>query len=177
MRIISKEDYQRLIQDKALSKQLYKEIKAKNKIIENLEDLHESKIRKLTREHNLEREELQVLRELHKEDLKLSARKIDLETREALLKAKNDEFDTLAKELAENRKKAEEARKEGEKTGYADGVADGLREATKITADDRKMMGQIAALAAASHQGDASKQIAEAIAKDMHNALPANASK
>ena len=145
--------------------------------LEAQQDKHEKEVRKLKRSHAIADEELAVLKELNLSTLKLAKEQVSLETREALLKAKNDEFDTIAKELAKATDKAEKAREEGEKKGYADGVADGLREATKITADDRRMMGQVAALAAASHQGDATSKIADAIVKDMAHALPATTKK
>lgn len=181
MKIISQYRYVELKQlaEKAerLEERVNKNAILHEKAITRLQDTHEAELRKLERKHIADREELEVLRALKNESLKITARQIDLEGRENVLKAKNAEFKSIEDELAQNRKKADQAREEGEKKGYADGVADGLREATKITGEDRKMMGQIAALAASSHQGDASKEIASAIAKDIHNALPATTKK
>lgn len=142
-------------------------------IEEKLAAKYEAEVRKIQRQHAKEKDELQALRELKLDATKQAKRAVELETSEALMEAKKGEFEQMVRELVNAHERAETAREEGRKLGYADGVSDGLREATKITAEDRKMMGQIAALAASSHQGDASKQIADAIAKDIHRALPA----
>ena len=69
------------------------------------------------------------------------------------------------------------AKEKGYKEGYADGTADGVRKGMDLTKDDRKMMAQIAALSAASHVPEATsmiaREVANGIAKDIQNELPA----
>jgi len=193
MKIISNEEYKALIRKaddaddyKDEIEELKRELREKTRRykdeVEELNDKHDAEIRKMRRSHVAEKEELEALRALKNDSLEITKAKIAQDSEKAILEAQNAEFESMTKELAklktEAKAREDAAREEGEKKGYAEGIGDGLREATKITADDRKMMGQIAALAAASHQSDGAKEIANAIAKDITNnglALPATA--
>lgn len=102
----------------------------------------------------------------------LEVRDLELNNRESILETREENAENLAKRVKEARENGEEFAEKKYQSGYSDGLADGLRKAHEITAEDRKNGMQIAALAAASHQPDATKQIAAAIAKDVTKALP-----
>lgn len=123
-------------------------------------------------EINLLKNRIEVLEDLVEDSNDLQRKEVELEAREAILEASEATVDTFDAKLAEERQKAVELGDTKYKGGYADGLADGLRKAHEITAEDRRQSNQIAALAAASHQPDATKQIAAAIAKDVARALP-----
>lgn len=121
-------------------------------------------------------EENKVLAARNVKSADLKVKELDLEEREKLLKKKETHQDDYYKEIEKLEKKSVEAKKMGYKEGYSDGVADGVRKGLEHSADDRRMMAQIAALAAASHNGEATmeiaKQVANGIGKSM-NGLPA----
>jgi chromosome segregation ATPase len=120
---------------------------------------------------NLERQ-LEHLGKLSGSATANEKKELELMRREAILESKEVNADNLAEKVKEYEAKGEEVAEKKYQAGYADGIADGLRKAHEITAEDRKAGMQIAALAAASHQPDATKQIAQAIAKDVSRALP-----
>jgi hypothetical protein len=146
MKVLSNEDYEKLVSDKreaakvrkATANKLKQELKDLERKIEKATDKHERELEKKDLELERTKESLTAYKSLNTDSLAIKQLQIELETRERVLKAKEDSFVGLTKEIADNRKKAEEAREEGIKKGYADGVADGLREATKITAEDRQ---------------------------------------
>ena len=138
---------------------------------ENLVHQLNTRIKKLENQIETLKIERDVLKEHQSDAFEVERLTIKLEQREKLLKAREDAAKDIDEELKTLNKLADEAREEGIKKGYADGVADGLREATKITADDRRMMAQIAALAAASHTPEAASKLAEQVLTDVTKQL------
>lgn len=113
--------------------------------------------------------EARALQDLKYDADKNAKKELDLESWARELGAQEKELDAMDKAYGALAPRLEKATDEGYKKGYADGLGDGIREATKITAEDRQMMGQIAGLAAASHSSDASKEIGEAVAESIRN--------
>lgn len=149
--------------------------KASQRHSQAIEDLTHKQTLELTKHKNdLDKlsAEVKVLAGLNKDSTTNLKEKLALDLREEIVKVKEENFKGIAKALAEADEKAELTREEGFKKGYADGLADGLREATKITAEDRKMAMQIAAIAASSHTPDAATEIAKKMLGDVTNALP-----
>lgn len=107
----------------------------------------------------------------------LKVREIKLDEQEKLLKAKEDAQETYKGEIKKLQAEINSAEKTGYNKGYADGTVDGVRKGLELTADDRKMMAQIAAISAASHVPEATtaiaKEVANGIAKDLQGELPA----
>lgn len=123
-------------------------------------------------------EENKVLSDRNVKAADLKVKELDLDEREKLINKKEAHQSDYYKEIEKLEKKSVEAKKMGYKEGYADGVADGVRKGLEHSADDRRMMAQIAALAAASHNGEATntiaKEVATGIGKSL-NGLPATA--
>lgn len=113
-----------------------------------------------------------ALNEAAEASLDIHKRTIVLEQKEALMEAKEAASDTLKAEFKKLKEETEEEKKTEYTKGYADGLSDGIRKGIDAAAEDRKMMGQVAMMSAASHTPAA----AETIAKNMNNALPATAS-
>lgn len=116
---------------------------------------------------------LKEYKDLHEQNM---ATKIKLDEREKLLDAKAKAQDTFKEEITKLQEQVTQAEDRGYKKGYADGVSDGVRKGMDATKDDRKMMAQIAALAASSHSSEANnviaREVANGIARDL-NELPA----
>lgn len=115
---------------------------------------------------------IETLEQAVEDQNELDRRKIEIESKEVLLRAREVNADNLSKKVADAKTKGETEAEKRYQAGYADGCADGLRRAHEITAEDRRATVQIAALAAASHQPDMTKQIATALAKDFTKSLP-----
>lgn len=115
---------------------------------------------------------VEVLEETVQEQNELDRRELELDSKQVILNAREVNADNLSKKVADAKTKGEAEAEKRYQAGYADGCADGLRRAHEITAEDRRATVQIAALAAASHQPDMTKQIATALAKDFTKGLP-----
>lgn len=156
----------------ALNDKLDKQSDHYRRETDRLINKHEDVVAAKDREISLLKTDVAGLSKNVSDDLDLKTRLISIEAREKLQKAKETEFDKLTKDIATQSKKLEESREEGIQKGYADGLADGLREATKITAEDRKMAMQVALVSAASHTPEAATEIAKNAAQDVaRNAL------
>lgn len=184
MRIISEKTYAELTKKHQDTKLFWsRRLKSQERDFDSLADAfsdYRTKTDKQTASFKRQLDRTTAERDALKADaknyLELEKRSLVLEQREAMLKVKEESFKLLETENANVKKLVEKSRDEGYKSGYGDGVADGLRKGAEISADDRKMMSQIAALAAASHSTDASKEIGAAVAgtiKDLNRALPA----
>lgn len=176
-----------LDQEKENSKKLQKQLKKmqqdNDERVEDLTHAHDRAFKKLNEEtgdqlaesakkvKDLQRQ-VYNLQTLVGEKTDLETLSLELDNREAVLDAKEANADNFSAKLKEARDEGKEIAEDRYKSGYSDGLADGLRKAHEITAEDRRNGMQIAALAAASHQPDATKQIAQAIAKDVARALP-----
>lgn len=187
MRVLSNKQYKELAKKNDDIKQYWKnklsavqerhdaEVDAYAEEIEDLKaDKDKQEIRDRRRIEKLTAER-DALKEAVTDADTVEAQRLDLVSRENILKARMKSYELMEKEVANIAVSTKKAEDLGYKKGYADGVADGLREATKITADDRKMLAQIAALSAASHSTDASKEIGAAVAgtlKDLTHGLP-----
>lgn len=105
-----------------------------------------------------------------KKQIELDSRQATIEANEQSVKDREKDFETAGKKIAEIEKRNYES-------GYQDGVADGLRKVHEITAEDRRMVMQVAALSAASHSDGATQEIAKEIVKGFNRALPSGKSK
>ena len=101
----------------------------------------------------------------------LKVKELEIEEREKLLDAKEKHQNQYQSEIEKLEKKSTIAKDMGYKEGYADGVADGVRKGLEHSADDRRMMAQIAALAAASHNGEATAEIAKQVANGIGKSI------
>lgn len=84
-------------------------------------------------------------------ELKVTRRESAVSTRENLVEVREADIEILAGALDAHTEAVDKAKETGHKEGYADGLADGLRKATEITQEDRKLLQQVALVAAASH--------------------------
>ena len=169
------------------SKKQKAEIEAlKNKA--KVEKMNQGKVKvenaKLKGELEVKTEELQAqknlvsllkeYKDLHDKNIKA---KLKLDEREKVLDAKEEAQETFKKEIKKLEVEVTSAEDRGYKKGYADGVSDGVRKGLDSTKDDRKMMAQIAAIAAASPPPEATsmiaREVANGIAKDIAGELPA----
>lgn len=116
------------------------------------------------------KDKVEVYEEIEDKVADLTKREILIEKREALYDAKNEAMDEFKDEVKKLREEQEEVANAKYKTGYADGLSDGIRKGTEYSAEDRKMLAQVAMLSAASHTPEAASTIAKEVAK---NALPA----
>jgi hypothetical protein len=122
---------------------------------------------------------IEALESLNQREVKTKTKEIELDNREKVLAAQEGLESELKKKIKSLEGDVVTAKDKGYKEGYADGTADGIRKGMDLTKDDRKMMAQIAALAAASHTPEATsmiaREVANGIAKDIQGELPATA--
>jgi hypothetical protein len=175
--------------EKQRVKSLRKDVTSYKKVIKKQEqaakdtaEKHEIAVDKLKRRHELELEKkdtkidgaeakVGALKERLDGQKKVATQLVDLENRESILAAREQAQGKTADAIKDITKKAEASEEFGYKKGYGDGVADGLREAHKITAEDRRMAMQIAALSAASHTPGAATKLAEKVLNDVTKQL------
>lgn len=121
------------------------------------------------KQHELDmlRDRVEILEKYEAEAKDLQVDRLDIESKEKLLEAKQAQFATFDKELKLAKTNGETLGEERYKTGYSDGLADGLRKIHEITAEDRKQAMQVAALAASSHTPDAASKVADGIRNNM----------
>lgn len=150
----------KLLFDNEVKEQEVRDEVRKSELKKVKEDLKLSK----TRVGELESEIKTLKANIEQKD-KLAQKEISLKSREGLLDAREKALATFDDTVKQLTTKAEKSKEEGHKAGYADGLADGLRKAHEITAEDRRMMAQIAALAAASHTPAAAQELGSTIAK------------
>lgn len=158
---LEKRDYA----DRKVQRQRDEEIEGLEKDIDDLTNEKQETVEKLEATIETLQQQVEAAQELKK-------RSIELDNRETVIEAQEVNAKNFKTKLVEAKAEGEKVAEDRFRAGYADGLADGLRKAHEITAEDRRAGMQIAALAAASHQPDATKQIAAAIAKDVARALP-----
>ena len=155
-----------------------KEINEKVKAVKSASDA-EVRATKAEAEVKQLRDQLEAYKKLNMRETEIKTLEIELESREKVLAANELVESKTRKKVKELEEQIEKADDRGYKRGYADGTADGIRKGLDVTADDRKMMAQIAAISAASHVPEATnmiaREVANGIAKDMQNGLPATA--
>lgn len=186
MKILSNAAYKKLKRDADWAESTVEsnqdKIKDLKREIKELEELTTDNSNATKRKHKLEVTELNTkITELETElnaviknsgeQQKIKDLTVKLDIREKILKAKEEGFKTLETEIAALAVKVEKAKQSGYKEGYADGVADGIRKGTDLTADDRRMMAQVALIAAASHTPEAAVEIAKEVGKQAKNVL------
>ena len=146
-------------ENKQLREQLEDQQAKHNREVDKRNLNHDVAIERLQRKLDHATEEISVHEKAIVDRDELTSKAMTLGSRERILAAREADFDNFTKELTKAGKRAEETREEGFKKGYADGVADGLREASKITAEDRKMAMQVALVSAASHTPEAATEL------------------
>lgn len=123
------------------------------------------------------KEKVEAYESLNNREVQTQTKEIELENRAKILAAQEGLESGLKKKIKSLEADVVTAKDKGYKEGYADGTADGIRKGMDLTKDDRKMMAQIAALAAASHVPEATsmiaREVANGIAKDIQSELPA----
>lgn len=132
----------------------------------------EEEITDLEAENARLNDQIEVLQEEAESTAEVTRREIQVEAREAAVEAAEATTETFSKKLNEERDNSKKCGEQRYQAGYADGLADGLRKAHEITAEDRKANQQVALIAAASHSDGATREIAKAISKEVHKALP-----
>lgn len=144
------------------------------KTIENLEEDKKTLTRQNRAQQRRNDEKVEVLNEqleayeaLQTDRLQVEKDKIELDSRDEMLTAKEAAYESFAKELKKVKEEAKTVADAAAKEGYSDGLADGLRKIGEITAEDRKQAMQVAALAASSHTPKAALKVAEGIRGDM----------
>lgn len=186
MRIVREDTYQ-LELEEATSKYLT----GLRTQIKNLkEERHESGqnqaeyVRNLKHEHELDEQrwrrrteqldaQNQALAKDSDSTTQLASKKVELDRRDATLKQSEKWIVDQRKDLDNERELRAQEEDASFKKGYADGLADGIRQGVEFSAEDRNNYGRIAALAAASHSTDASKDIGKAVAESIQSATKA----
>jgi len=147
---------------------LYKENAEAEK--RSVERKHKEEKEKLETKVSMLQEKIDVFEELDEKVKDLTKRELLVEKREGLVEAQKEAMDEFKDEIKKLKTEQEEMAEAKYKTGYADGLSDGIRKGTEYSAEDRKMLAQVAMLSAASHTPEAASTIAKEMAK---NALPA----
>lgn len=158
-----REKLKEALDEKADALELSAQYEAEAKVLQSQNDVLEAKIK--------------ALESLNNREVKTKTKELELDRREKLLEQNESVETELKKKNKELEAQIVKSKDQGYKEGYADGVSDGVRKGMDITAEDRKMMAQIAAIAAASHTPEATtaiaKEVANGIAQDIKNGLPA----
>lgn len=178
MRLVTSDTYKREFEEyeerqvaklkeevRTLKRTLTERDQARAEYVSDLIYTHGTKETRLRRENDTLTDELKAYKDNRTSHLALTKLREELHLKEQSLKVVEINHKEIEKRLENERRAIANDKDDQYKKGYADGLADGLRKGAEHTADDRKMLAQIAALSAASHSTDASKEIGEAVAQ------------